>query len=270
MSRVKRWIVAVAVVWGLAVFGLGYYSLRTGRPTAREQTTIAQALPTVDGALADVASTLESGTSVTALSGYAKMGRTCSVTAVREGARYERTLMVYTKEGTEPALLDRIRSGLPARYKVVVTHGEQIQTISADAGNFVAVKGGVAAPGQLRFTADTGCRAQDARVDDEASPAIGDRAPVQAVLDALKLTAARWHTYRVACRSGGALWTVEGVTSAGTAPPALPAALRPAAGGASAVLSRPEAYAYRSGPAGVAVLIVDGKLVITSTTGCLR
>ncbi len=254
----KRWIIVGAVVWGVVILGLGYYSLRNDPPTAREQTTIAEALPQVDAALADVASTLDANTTVAVLGGYQQVGRGCSVTVARGGARFERTLIVYTKEGSEPAVLERIRRALPERYKAGLSHN----VLSADAGNFVSVRGGVANPGQVRIAADTGCRAMNARVE-ESTPAGANREPVQAVLDSLKLTAAQWQTHRVACPKGGTLWTVEADTA--SAPATLPDTLRPASG---VVFDKPDLLAFRSGPAGVTVRIADNALVVTATTGC--
>ncbi len=104
----------------------------------------------------------------------------------------------------------------------------------------------------------------NARVaEPQAEP--GDRAPVQAVLDALKLTAAQWQTHRVTCPAGGALWTVEADTARDSAPPALPGTLHPSGG---AVLDKPDLLAFRSGPAGVTVRINAGAVTVTSTTGC--
>src|SRR4051812_18173402 len=120
MGRVKRWLVVATVVWGLVVLGLGYWSLRHGRPTAREQTTIGQALPTVDAALGDLAGALDPATAVPVLTGYVQVGQSCSVTVAREGARYERILYVYTKPGSEPALLKHVREALPERYKALL------------------------------------------------------------------------------------------------------------------------------------------------------
>ena len=256
----KRWLVVAAVVWGLIVAGLGYYSIRHGKPTAREQTTIAEALPTVDAALGDLAATLDAATSVPVLTGYIEVGRSCSVTVAREGTRWERILYAYTKEGTEAALLKHVRDTLPERYKPFLTK----TVLSADAGNFVAVRGGVTAPGQVRFTADTGCRPQNAKVREaEPSPSDGGRAPVQAVLDTLKLTGPSWQTHRIDCPIGGALWTVE--ADLPNAPKSLVGALKPDQG---AVLGRADVVAYRAGAAGVVVRAHDGALTVTSTTGC--
>jgi hypothetical protein len=260
---VRRWIITAAVLWGLVVAGLGYWSLRHDKATAREQTTIASALPVVDAAIADTVAALDPQASVTAVSGYTRVGRTCSVTAAREGTRYERFLLVFVKHGTEPEVLDTIRKGLPERYKA--TLGKNV--LDADAGNFVRVRGGVLGGGQVRVSADTGCRVQDDRVGESIpAPDAANKAPVQAVLDTLKLTADSWASHQVKCANGeGALWTVEASTGARTAPDTLPESLRPAGG---LVLGRPDAVAYRSGPAAVSIRKASDHLVITSTTGC--
>lgn len=258
MGRVKRWIVVATVAWGVVIAALGYYSLRNDPPTAREQTTIAEALPYVDAALGDVASTLDANATVTALGGYNRLGNSCRVTVAREGARYERVLTVYTKEGSETAVLERIRDALPERYKAGLSHN----VLSADAGEFVSVRGGVASPGQVRVAADTGCRPMTHRVEESQSGS-ADRAPAQAVLDALKLTAARWQTHQLACPAGGTLTTVE--ADADPAPAALPDTLRPASG---AVVDKPDRLAFRSGSTGVTVRIADKSVVVTATTGC--
>jgi hypothetical protein len=267
---VKRWLLVIAVVWGLVIAGLAYYSIRTGRPTARDQTTIGSALPVVDTALADFAATLDPAATVAVLAGYTELSHDCRITVIRRGARYERVLLVYTKVGAERAVLDRMAAGVPKRYKVRVARGTTVQTLTADAGNFVLIQGGVDAPGQVRISADTGCRALDAPVPSAASSttssAPADRAPVQAVLDALRLQPVRWLTQRIACPRGGTLWTVE--AEAGAAPGPLAVALGGATEGAAVVLARPDVYAYRTGPAGVAVRQVDAGLSITSTTGC--
>jgi hypothetical protein len=258
---VKRWLIVAAVAWGLVVLGLGYWSLRHGKPTAREQTTIGEALPTVNAALGDLAGTLDEATAVPALGGYVQVGRSCEVTVAREGARYERILSVFTTPGTEPALLKRVRDGLPERYKAELS---KANVLSADAGNFVSIRGGVISPGQVRFTADTGCRPQNSDVREaEPSAAVTVRAPVQAVLDRLQLGTATWQTYMTACPSGGTLWTVEADVKG--APKSLVDTLKP---GTDALLARPDVVAYRTGAAGVGVRTLDGAVTVTSSTGC--
>jgi hypothetical protein len=258
---VKRWLIVVAVAWGLVIAGLGYYSLRNDRPTAREQTTITSALPTLDAALATVAATLDPNVSITALGGLVQVGKNCTVTVVREGVRFQRMLQVYTKPGDEAATLERIRAGLPATYKPSLSRN----LLSADAGSFIVVRGGITGPGQVQISADTGCRPQNAPVF-EAQPLSSavDRAPVQSVLDALKLSAASWQAHRAACPRGGTLWTVEAQTAAGSAAGSVPDAAKPS----GALLAKTDVVAYRSGSAGVVVRAADHTLTIAATTGC--
>ncbi|MFG2037674.1 hypothetical protein [Dactylosporangium sp. NPDC048998] len=259
----KRWIVTGVVAWAAVVAGLALYSHFHGRPTAREQTTIAEALPTVDGALGRIYSALDPASSVAVLGGYRRTEVSCRVTSAREGTRFARDLTVYVKKSSEGATLDRVKAALPAAYKASVVHSGGTDLLSADAGNFVAVRGGVPEPGQLRFTADTGCRIQDERVTEATPPSQNaNRAPVQAVLDTLGKPASEWRTHRLSCPAGGALWTVEAVTSGdgATARATVPAS--------AVVLDEPRVYAYRAGAAGVALRTEHDSLVVSSTAGC--
>ncbi|GAA4246955.1 hypothetical protein [Dactylosporangium darangshiense] len=259
----RRWIVTGVVAWAVVVAGLALYSYSNDRPTAREQTTIADALPTVDAALGHVYAGLDQQASVAALGAYRRTEMSCRVTTAREGTRFARDLMVYVKKGAEADTLDRVKGALPAQYKAAVAHGGDLHLLTADAGNFVSVRGSTAGAGVLRFTADTGCRVQDAAVV-EATPASqnANRAPVQAVLDTLGKPASQWRTHRLTCPGGGALWTVEAVTSGD-------AAKAKATVPASAVVhDEPKSFAFRAGVAGVALRAEDDSLVVSSTAGC--
>src|SRR5256885_1385254 len=76
--------------------------------------------------------------------------------------------------------------------------------------------------GQAGITADTGCRPLTRPVT-EARPQSdsANRAPVQAVLDALKVTDASFQTHRVSCDRGGSVWTVQADGAPGSAPASL-------------------------------------------------
>ncbi|GAA2377690.1 hypothetical protein [Dactylosporangium salmoneum] len=259
----RRWIITGVVAWAAAVAGFALWSQANERPTAREQTTIADALPTVDGALGQIYATLDPSATVAVLGGYRRTEASCRVTSVREGTRFVRDLTVYVKKSTEGATLDHVKAGLPASFKAEVVHNGPTDLLSADAGNFVAVRGSVAEPGQLRFTADTGCRPQNAPVA-EVTPQSqnANRAPVQAVLDTLGKQASQWRTHRLTCPAGGTLWTVEAVTSGDGA------AARATVPASAVVLDEPKAFAYRAGAAGLALRAENDSLVISSTTGC--
>jgi hypothetical protein len=137
--------------------------------------------------------------------------------------------------------------------------------LTADAGNYVAVRGGVVGPGAVRITADTGCRPLTGRVAEAQQPPDTEgRAPVEAVLGTLGIRDIRWQTHRVDCAHGGSVRTVQADGPAGSAPAALADALHEA----SAVLARPELYVYRTGPVGVVARTHDGVVTVTATTGC--
>src|SRR5688572_12748507 len=78
--RPRRWIVVIVVVWCvLLAAGVGW-AIATGGPTAREQSTVAEALPVVDRATAElVRSISDDGQAVAAISGLTKSAD-CSVT----------------------------------------------------------------------------------------------------------------------------------------------------------------------------------------------
>ncbi|WP_327006558.1 hypothetical protein OHA72_04340 [Dactylosporangium sp. NBC_01737] len=259
----RHWIIAGTAAWALVIAGLAYYSSRNDPPTSRDQTTIADGLPVVDTALARVAAALDPATSVTALGGYTRTDQSCRVTSAREGTRFERVLLVYVKKDTEPAVLDRVHDALPAAYQSHLVSGPNTHVLTADAGDFVTLRGAVVQPGQVRFTADTGCRVQDAAVK-EATPQsqTANRAPVQAVLDTLKQSASQWRTHRLVCPGGGILWTVEAVTTGDGA------AARSTVPATAVVLDEPKLFAFRAGEAGVALRVESDALRITSTAGC--
>jgi hypothetical protein len=203
---------------------------------------------------------------VVQVDGYRVVQSPCSITAARDGARYERSVHLYVPAGAEAGLMDQVGAHLPERYEVEVRKSGS-HSLTADAGNYVAIRGGVAGPGEARITADTGCRPLTGPVS-EARPAsdTASRAPVEAVLGTLGVRDARWQTHRVGCARGGSVWTLQADGPAGSAPASLVDALHPAS--PDAVLARPDLYVYRSGPVGVVARTHDGVVTVTATTGC--
>jgi hypothetical protein len=261
-----RLIVVGVVAWVVVIGALGYQSLRNDPPTAREQTTIADALPTVDEALARIAQALDADPVVAVLNPYREMDRDCRITTIRDGARYERVLTVYTRAGGEAAALDRVGAALPKEYRAIVRHKGSTHTFEADGGNFVVVRGGVEVPGRLRFAADTGCRPHPDPLREPPAPT-AERTPVQAVLDALRLTGPTWRATALPCPSGGLLWTVEAVAN-GSAPPVLTKLGETAASGAVVVQAQVDLYAYRTGETGVVARATGSTVTISATGGC--
>jgi hypothetical protein len=263
----RRWLVAVVVAWALFLAGAGAWSAFRDPPTAREQTTVQQALPTVDAAIAEVAAAA-GGDVVAAVGGYRAVGGACEITSARDGARYERVVLLFTPPGTEPALLERVADRLPDRYDARVQRtGGRPRAFAADAGDFVTVRGSVGGEGEVRVAADTGCRPLAGAVTEpQPASAEANRAPVQAVLDALKITPREWGVHRVDCPRGGALWTVEAIGAPGAGPASFVDTVRPAP--AAPLVARPELYVYRSGPTGLVLRRAGDAVIVSATTGC--
>jgi hypothetical protein len=252
--RRRPLLVALIVAWGLVLVGTGiWYSFR-GSPTIRDQTTIAEAQPRVDDATAAVLAAAGSEP-VPAVSGFAKTGD-CSVTPVRGGAEYQRTVRLYTREGAERDLLRRVTTGLPKGYHAKLRGGSLV----ADAGYFVLVTGSVEQPGVVKVVASTGCRTLGAPLaaDPVAQPAAGDRAAIDPVLAALGAGTVQWSTHRLPC----GVRTVEAVVGAAAGP------LRTALHAAGAPLvSGDDVYAFRDGAAAVAARRGGDTVTVTATTG---
>src|SRR5205085_11970734 len=134
---------------------------------------------------------------------------------------------------------DRIGAGLPKSYAAQVEKTATRQ-LTADAGNYVAIRGGIVGPGQIRVTADTGCRPSSGRILEAPVVSTAGRAPAQAALAALRVPDPHWQTHRVRCPHGGSITTVEADAPAGSLPPLTSI-------GTPAVVAAPALYAYRAG-----------------------
>lgn len=241
--RRRRVWLALLAAWALVLLGTGIWYSWHGRPSWRDQTTIASARPTVDLAITEVVRA--AGTSaVPAISGFEKVAD-CDVTPARGGATYHRIVWLYAAVGAEPALLDRIAAGLPHGYGARAQHstGGAVHTLAADAGNYVTLTGILTVPGLVTITADTGCRpvGQAPPVDPSAAPPANP----------LGITGT-WRAHALPC----GLRTVEV-----TGPAARPLTSLPSA---QAVVSSADAYADR---AGVAAHTDAGAVTMSVTTG---
>jgi hypothetical protein len=260
-------VVAGLTGWGVLLGVAGYVSARADAPTIREQTSVADARPSVDRAVATLVAAGVAADAVVSVSPFTRLG-TCRISAARDGERWEQAVSLFTRSGQESALLDRIAAGLPGDWRARIRPRGELRTLRADAGNFVALSGGSATSGEVRITAATGCRAP---ADGAAGgpltgePPAVERAPLEAVLGALKLTGARWSTYRISCPGGGELRVVT-ATAEPDAPPLLPSALGGI--GPDPVLAEPARYAYRTGDVSVLVRVNEEGVTISGTTPC--
>jgi hypothetical protein len=268
--RRGRWLVAIVVAWAAAVGVLAYVSVRNDPPTVRDQRTIGEARPLVDRAVGELAVAAGSD-AVLSISGYEVTGG-CRITPFRSGETLERDLTIYTSETDAPALLDRIAERLPRSYEAGVRHGKDQDALRADAGEFVAVRGGVTAPGVVILTVGTGCRPPAPLGVQVPTPGDEDRRVADLMLVALGASLEGVTVAEAPCPAGGAVRTVSATGSRAGAGKPLREVLVPLFGTAQAgpaLVDTAERYAYRSDEAMVAVdADEDGHLDATLTTPC--
>jgi hypothetical protein len=267
----RRWLFAAVAGWTALLLLVTYVSVRQDEPTVREQRDLAQATPVVNRALGELLA--GAGSEVVAELTGPTVQPGCRITPMRDGATLDYTITLRTAEADTPALLDRLAQRLPDDYQTAVRHGADggAQTLRAEAGEFVGIRGGVTDPGVVRLTVATGCRPVPPNFV-IANPTIGlpiDDEPAR-VLGALgvPVTDPLARTTGVPCPAGGAGYTTR-AAGRGTPPPSFGDALRPLAGaGAVVITDQPELYAYRAGPLSVVIEATDGMIRVATTTGC--
>jgi hypothetical protein len=143
----------------VALVAVSVLSYHRDEPSVREQRTIAQAAPVVDRAAGELVAAAMGTTAAIEISGR-RLTTGCRLTAAWAGAELERAVTLRTTEANAPALLDRIADGLPAGYRAAVRHADlgDVHRLRADAGEFVAITGGVTSPGVVSLGVRTGCR----------------------------------------------------------------------------------------------------------------
>ena len=264
-SRRRTWLIAAVVAWGVLITAAGVYGARNGRPTVAEQTTIVDAVPTLDRVAAEVAAAGIAAGAVATISGYVRTDRTCRIAPGRAGERWERTAMLYTVAGKEGALLDAVAAATPKAWKLTVRRSASgPHRISGDAGSYVRVVGAVSTSGQIRVSAQTGCRERGGALPQTPAGGAARRAPVEALLAALGVPATDWREFTAACPRGGAVWTVEATARRQDQTP-LSTVLRDTPG---AILAMPDVFAARNGQAGVVARSGIDAVVVSSTTPC--
>ena len=107
LRKPRLWITIGAVLWAVFLVAAGTWSARNGEPTVREQTTIVEALPTVDRAVAAVVAAAAGPRAVVGVGGYDRTESACDA-GNRTGERYHRVATVYVTPGTEGDLVDRV------------------------------------------------------------------------------------------------------------------------------------------------------------------
>jgi hypothetical protein len=257
----RTWFRIGVAAWAVVLLAAAGYAVGHGQPTVREQTTIVAALPTLDRAIAAVVRAAAGPQAVVSIHGYQRTQARCTA-GNRDGERYQRVAHVYTVPGQEGPTVDRVAAALPRSYEAGVRHAAGVHALRADAGFFVQLVGGTDGPGQLRFTADTGCRVRGGSVPTGAADS-GTPPAASGALARLGSSEANRRTDEVACDEGGRVRTVT-VTAARPARP-LPDAAPP---GSPPVLARDDLVAYVEAGVGVALRLTGDDLVVTVTGSC--
>jgi hypothetical protein len=262
--RTRTWLVAVVAAWALVLAGGIVWAVRRGGPTAREQTTVAQALPVVDRAVAEIATAAGSDRqAVVAVSGFDRAGD-CSISVVRQGVRYHRVVTVLVPPGTELALLRRVAERLPASYQAVV-FPLPVPKLKADAGFYVGLIGTVGEPGRVLFEADTGDCRPEGQLSGTGSEPAAAASPAADVVARLHVPVQLWRRHSIECPAGGTLSTVEAVGKPNELPDAIDAALGTMDG---RVMATADLYGYRVAGTDVVVRVDGSRLVVSATTPC--
>ncbi|MEV6814546.1 hypothetical protein [Micromonospora sp. NPDC051296] len=253
------------MAWAVLLAGLTWMSARNDRPTVREQRTLVQAVPVVDGAIGEL---------VAAASGAVpalvppEVDRGCRITPFAEGATLKRQVELAVPGGEERALLEGIADRLPPAWRAGVRVTSEGPRLRADAGEFVTVQGRPVADGRVRLTVDTGCRLTG-NDDYLASGPGAAGAEVQALTEALRALGASATDPEVLvtapCPGGGVARTVRSASGPVSTSPQ--AALAPLAGG-TPVVETPEVYAYRRDGVAVLVDLHPDEMLLSATTGC--
>jgi hypothetical protein len=272
VSNRLRWLIVLAVVAGMAwpvgavVFGRHLWAAHRSAPALPG---VADALPTLDRAIVDVAGAI-GGDAAIGLAGLTP-AQTCRAGG-RSGSIYTRKLDIYLARGDEDNLIITIVDRLPPGYR---PHREQAvsgaaRSLSAEPGPGVRLTVHQLGEGWLTATAQTDCRASGARGSDPASsPGPAMTGTVDAILTRLNTRADQRSDRRLACPTGTLATTVT--ISAPTDSDGLPARLAemvPAT--AREYPSSADRLAYRDGPTSVIVAPTDDGTAVTVryTTAC--
>jgi hypothetical protein len=152
LSTRKLWW-TVAGAWAALLVVLGAWSAFRSPATTREQRDLGQAKTVVDQVVGRLSGTVPADWHFFD-DGWKE--EPCTVSVVRDGVLATRSLSLSGPVGSEPGTISRLASGLD---DAAVRPGEgPPEGFYADAGEFVAVRGRITAPGSITVEIKTGCR----------------------------------------------------------------------------------------------------------------
>lgn len=153
MTR-KWWIGGLVAAWVVGLLVAAIWSSQNDPPTVRGQSDLDSGRETLDRAIATVVEV--AGPAATPDVQPQQLTTGCRISVSRSGSEVDQTVLLTAPAGEEPMLMDRLVAELPAGWGA--RYYPDTNRFRADAGDFVAIRGEVVEPGQVRLTAGTGCR----------------------------------------------------------------------------------------------------------------
>ncbi|MGH3656667.1 MAG: hypothetical protein ACRDUA_08400 [Micromonosporaceae bacterium] len=261
----RRWLVVLIAAWGLLLLTLGLAVGYGGAGSAAEQGDIAEARAPVDATAVELVNAVGS-TAAVRVWPYQLLAE-CRITLVRGGVEYHRRIELFTRPGTERALLTNLAQRLPKGYQAETYAGDDGARLAGQADGFVKLVGKTTRRGVVTVDLRTGCRPEAGPVTDlRVSPTRAERLRLAGVLELAGVTdrGARWRTGEIDCGES----VVRSVRLAVRDVPARPlqdsAELVPP--DARVLLGGERLLAYRQGAVSVVVEVRGERLWVTSTS----
>lgn len=155
--RRRWWVGGLLAAWAVGLLVAAIWSSQHDPATVRDQSDLDSGRQTLEQAIATVVQVAGAAATPEVLPPELTSG--CQITVSRSGSELGQTVVLTVPVGDESTLLSRLAAGLPAEWGA--RYHQEANRFRADAGDFVAIRGEVTQPGQVRLTADTGCRPAD-------------------------------------------------------------------------------------------------------------
>ncbi|HEY8475042.1 MAG TPA: hypothetical protein VIL37_20800 [Natronosporangium sp.] len=150
----RWWLGGLVAAWAIGLLIAAIWSVHNDPPTVRGQSDLEQGRATLEAAIATVVEV--AGPAANPQVQPQQLTTGCRISVSRDGTELDQTVVMTVPAGQEGQLLERLAAELPADWDA--HYNPERNRFRADAGDFVAIRGEVAEPGEVRLTAGTGCR----------------------------------------------------------------------------------------------------------------
>jgi hypothetical protein len=146
---------AVIVAWAVLLAGLGSWSALRSPPTVREQSDLAAAKQVMDGVVGRISGNVPRDWQFLD-EGYKE--ESCELTLVRQGRKATRSLRLTGPAATENDAVSEIATVVDGDDLRLRPANGPAESFISDAGEYVAVRGQIDAPGVIVVRLTSGCR----------------------------------------------------------------------------------------------------------------